>query len=150
MVDDGLVRISVGLSNRKTSISMDSELYALIVERLGSDRAAVQWIEGEARAMDALETAQAKIGLSRLVQRQAVLMLLGKESPRQPKARSVEAAEGLSPALSTAPVDKAVGRNDVAGDTVPAELTRARPSLRSALRYRGRGRALPRAARRGE
>ena len=38
---DGLVRINIRLSDRKTSVSMDAELYEALVERHGGERAPV-------------------------------------------------------------------------------------------------------------
>lgn len=144
--DDGLVRINIRLSDRKTSVSMDAELYEALVERHGSERAAIAWVEEEARALDALEEAEgvgARMGLSRLVQRRALRVLLGKDSPVRPEPPTAEAEAGLSPALSTAVVDNASRPQGVGIHALRPSLRQRRMLLRAGRRSRGLGRGEP-------
>lgn len=143
---DGLVRINIRLSDRKTSVSMDAELYEALVERHGSERAAIAWVEAEARALEALEALEgegARMGLSRLVQRRALRVLLGKDSPERREPPTAEAGVGLSPALSTAAVDNAPRAHGVDPNALRPSLRQRRMLLRAGQRSRGLGRGEP-------
>jgi len=77
---DGLVRVTVVLGTRRTSVSIDSELFGYLSELVGGAERSHRWIEAEARLQDTAGTEPGvKSGLSRLVQKRVIRVLLGRE-----------------------------------------------------------------------
>jgi hypothetical protein len=78
--DKGLVLVSVVLDGRKASISLDDRLFMYLSARLGSDERAVRWLRAETQYQDRTRQASGvKSGLSRLVQRRSLDVLIGGE-----------------------------------------------------------------------
>lgn len=76
--EKGLVLVSVVLESKKTSVSMDDKLFGYLAARLGSVDAANRWLRAEAVFQNRSgEGASLKSGLSRLIQRRAMDVLIG-------------------------------------------------------------------------
>lgn len=97
---DGLVRINVQLGGRKTSISMDRLLYDELTAALAPDTKVNEWLEQERRYLDAVGGTRLRAGYSRLVQRRALRVVLGREPayPRRPSAPEQTRTQAGSPA----------------------------------------------------
>lgn len=97
---DGLVRINVQLGGRKTSISMDRLLYDELTAALAPDTKVNEWLEQERRYLDAVGGTRLRAGYSRLVQRRALRVVLGREPayPRRPTAQEQSSSQADLPA----------------------------------------------------
>lgn len=79
---DGLVRVWISLNGKSTSVSLDDLLFGALIERLGTNDAAVRWVRTAASRVEHLRDVGSplvsvhKAGTSRLVQRLALNFLL--------------------------------------------------------------------------
>ena len=75
-----IVRVHIVVEGRRTSVSLDELLVELVIKKLGGSEQIVMWVTGAAeRAVQRLQSCSAfrrqRIGLSRLVQREAIRLI---------------------------------------------------------------------------
>lgn len=86
---DGLVRIKVELPRSRTTVSLDDVLHHALIEHLGGRVSADRWLKQQAVDLYVHEMergvgevpVEVDASLSRLVQRQALRLILGKLLP---------------------------------------------------------------------
>jgi hypothetical protein len=76
----GFLRVGVIIDGRRTSVSLDLLLAELLVEAVGSPVALAEWVNAQANRLSHVRQASGtrrriKAGLSRLVQREALMVI---------------------------------------------------------------------------
>lgn len=80
-----IIRVHVVVNRRRTSISLDDFLASLLAKRLGGEEYVELWVGEQARRISAaLQSARKtqggqRVGLSRLVQREAIRLVAREE-----------------------------------------------------------------------
>jgi hypothetical protein len=75
-MDSKIIRVSVVVDGRRTSISLDGYLGELLIRALGGDVELGEWVSGHANRLAEIvgtgKTRRVRAGLSRLIQREAI------------------------------------------------------------------------------